>query len=471
MFAKFKERFIGDRAFYKRVLAISVPIMIQMGITNFVSLLDNIMVGRLSTEAMSGVSIINQFIFVFNLLIFGAISAAGIFSAQYHGGGNSEGIRYTFRFKLIVNVTLTLAAIGVLLGLEDVLISSFLHESASNGNLEETFRYGSEYMRIMLIGLVPYAVSQAYASTLRETGETLVPMASSLAAVFINLVLNYILIFGAFGISPMGVEGAALATVISRFGELLALIIWTHTHKKRVPFIKGAYKSLKVPLSLLKRIASKGLPLIANEVLFALALTVRNQCYSTRGLDVVASLNIAITIINLFNVIYLALGSAVSIVIGNLLGAGEYEEAKRTDRKMIAFSIFAAVIMSLLLVCAAPFIPLIYNTEPEVKSLATYLLIVAACLMPFNAFANSCYYTVRSGGRVGATMMLDCGTLWVVIIPLSFVFTYLTDLNIFYLYPICQALDIAKCIFGLWYLKRGTWVRRLVSESCDGTSE
>lgn len=461
---KFKERFIGDRAFYRRVLAISVPIMIQMGITNFVSLLDNVMVGRLSTEAMSGVSIVNQFIFVFNLLIFGAISAAGIFTAQYYGKGDTNGVRSTFRFKLVINVSLTLIGIAIMLLLKDLLISSFLHDSDSAGDLAATYGFGKEYLHVMVIGLLPYAISQVYASTLRETGETVVPMFASLSAVAINLVLNYILIFGKLGAAPLGVTGAAIATVISRFGELVILVVWTHLHKERAAFIRGAYRSLRVPIPLLKSICIKGLPLVVNEVMFALALTVRNQFYSTRGLDVVASLNIAMTIINLFNVVYLALGSAVSIVIGNLLGAGRLEEAKRTDTKMIAFSIFASVIMSVLLVMASPFIPLLYNTSADVKGLATYMLTVAAFLMPFQAFSNACYYTVRAGGRVAATMILDSGMLWTVIIPLSFLVTHLTGLDIVYLYPICQAFDITKCIFGVIYLGRGTWVRRLVSE-------
>ena len=132
---KIKNRYIGDRAFYSGVLAIAVPMMIQNGITNFVSLLNNIMVGKLGTEAMSGVSIVNQFVFIFNLMVFGAISAAGIFTAQYYGLGDNNGIRNTMRFKLMINLTFGIiltAAMGIF---SEQLIDLFLFESESSGDL------------------------------------------------------------------------------------------------------------------------------------------------------------------------------------------------------------------------------------------------------------------------------------------------------------------------------------------------
>ena len=151
------KKYFGDKAFYRMILTIAVPIMIQNGITNFVSLLDNIMVGNLGTEAMSGVSIVNQFVFIFNLLIFGAVSAAGIFTAQYHGIGNREGKMYTFRFKLLINTGVALLGIAVLVIFRERLISLFLHQGEANGDLVLTLRLSKNYLRIILIGLIPYS--------------------------------------------------------------------------------------------------------------------------------------------------------------------------------------------------------------------------------------------------------------------------------------------------------------------------
>ncbi|MBE6703138.1 MAG: MATE family efflux transporter, partial [Ruminococcaceae bacterium] len=247
------KKFIGDKAFYRTVLAVAVPIMIQNGFTNLVNLLDNIMVGRLGTECMSGVSIVNQFIFVFNLLIFGAVSAAGIFTAQYHGLGDTEGVRQTFRLKWIINLSAGVLGVLIFALFGSGLIGTFLHEGGTEGDLALTLAQGQQYLYWMLIGLIPYAISQAYASTMRETGETVLPMIASIAAVLTNFVLNLILIFGLLGLPALGVAGAAIATVASRFVELAILAVWGHTHIKRCPFLSEVFRSFSVSKTLVGR--------------------------------------------------------------------------------------------------------------------------------------------------------------------------------------------------------------------------
>lgn len=457
-----KNKFIGDRAFYKKVLAISVPMMIQNGVANLASLLDNVMVGSVGTEAMSGVSIVNQFVFIFYLSVFGAISAAGIFTAQYHGLGDETGVRNTFRFKLIINLAVGAVAVALFFFCSDALIGSFLHDSASEGDLELTLAYGREYLMIMLWGMIPYSLAQAYASTMRETGDAKVPMIAATGGVLVNLVLNTVLIFGLFGLPAMGVKGAAIATVISRFAELLILVIYAHTHRDSYKFLKGAFRSFKVPTSLATRIIVKGLPIMLNEILWASAMTARSGCYATRGLDVVAGLNIASTVCNLFNVVYMALGSSIAIVIGNLLGAGEIERAKDESRKMMAFSVTCSVGMSVLLACISPLFPLIYNTTSEVRRVATYVILINAAITPFMAFAHSAYFTIRSGGKVLVTLLSDSVFVWCVTFPIALVLSSFTQMNIYLLYPLCQSAEIIKMGFGLILLKKTDWAKQVV---------
>ena len=478
------KKFIGDRAFYRMVLAVSVPIMIQQGVTNFVNLLDNVMVGSIGDEAMSGVSIVNQFVFIFNLMVFGAISAAGIFTAQYHGLGDTEGVRNTFRLKLIINVLASLAGIAIFAALDDQLISLFLHmgetgagydaantalsfaewEVQEQFRLAETLAAGKTYLWASLWGMVPYAVAQVYASTMRETGETQKPMIASVSAVVTNLVLNYILIYGKLGFPAIGVTGAAVATVISRFVELGILVVWGHTHPQKYSFLVGALRSLRVPHSLVRRVAVKGMPLMANEVLWAIAVVLRNQCYSTRGLDVVAAQSICSTIFNVFSVVYMALGSSIAIVVGGLLGAGKLEEAKDTDRKMMAFSVVCALGMGVLLVGVSWLFPLAYDASDGERRLATYMIIVSALSMPFAAFANSSYFTLRSGGRVGITFVFDSVYMWVIVMPVCYLLSRYTGMNIYYMFPICQGTEIFKAALGLALLLRGSWVKQLVGD-------
>lgn len=455
-------KYIGDSHFYRKVLAVALPIMVQNGITNFVNMLDNVMVGRLGTEAMSGVSIVNQFLFIFNLMVFGAVAAASIFTAQYHGSGDVEGVRYTFRFKLITCV-LT-GGVGILLFIffGSAFIELFLRGGEGTGNAAMTLSYGQAYLKLMLIGLLPYAVTQVYSSTLRETGEGVPPMVASIVAVATNFVLNLILIFGLLGAPALGVRGAAIATVISRFAELLVLVIWAHLHKARCPYLAGAYRSLYVPRALLWQIVIKGLPLMANEVCWSLAITLRNQCYSVRGLDVVAALNIATTLQNLLSVVYMALGSAIAIIVGRELGAGEEEGARDTARKMMAFTVFASLLISVLFASAAFLFPQIYNTTEAVRSLATYLMLASAAILPFGAYAYAAYYTLRAGGQVYVTVLFDSVFMWVLVIPLCAVLAYLTNVNIYLLFLLGQGTEIVKAMLGLVLLRRVNWARRLV---------
>ena len=453
---------VGSKAFYRMVLAIAVPVMIQNGITQFVGVLDNLMVGRLGTEQMSGVAIANQLIFIFNLCIFGGLGGAGIFGAQFAGKRDIEGIRNVFRFKLIVCSIVCTICILVLGFWNEPLINLFLHEGSAEGDLALTLSYGQEYIRIMLFGLIPYALSQAYCSTLRETGETVRPMVASIAAVVTNLILNYLLIFGKLGMPAMGPAGAAIATVISRFVELGLIMYWSHSHPERTPFFLGAYRTLRVPRALALHIVQKGMPLLLNETFWSMGMSLLNQCYSMRGLAVIAAVNIASTVSNLFNISFQALGSSIGIVVGNLLGAGKADEARDTDRKMIAFSVATCFLLGSLLAAVSGVIPNLYNTTAEVKSLAAAFLLITAGSMPFHAFSHACYFTLRSGGQTKITTLFDSGYVWLVCIPTAFVLSRFTSMPIVPMYFICTALEIIKCIAGYLFVKSGIWVRMIV---------
>lgn len=458
-----KRKLIGDRHFYKKVALIALPVLLQNIITNFVSLLDNIMVGQIGTEQMSGVAIVNQLIFVFNICVFGGISGAGIFTAQYFGKGDHKGVRDTFRAKLIICLGVTLIALGVLLFCNDGLISLFLHQSDDGLDLAKTLTFAKDYIYIMLLGLLPFALTQAYSGTLRETGQTALPMCAGIVAFVINLSLNFVLIFGKFGAPALGVEGAAIATVIARYAECTVVIVWTHTHKDKCQFAKGTYRSFKVPKALVKDIAIKGTPLIVNEVLWSMGTTMLVQCYSVRGLEAVSAMNISSTVSNLFFCAFFALGSAVSIIIGQLLGAGELKRAVDEDRKLIALAVAVCVIIGGVLAIVAPIFPSVYNTTDSIKELATSLLRVSALMMPLNAFTHMAYFTLRSGGKTIVTFLFDSVFVWGVSIPVAFILSRFTGLPVLELYIIVQSLELIKCIIGFIMLKNKLWVNNLVA--------
>ena len=457
------KQFIGDKAFYRRVFQIAIPIIIQNGITNFVSLLDNIMIGQVGTVQMSGVAIVNQLMFVFNLCIFGATSGAGIFTAQFYGSHDNEGVRYTFRFKMLIGIVLSALCIGAFCLAGSPLIQLYLKGDGNTADAASTLAYGLDYLKVMLWGLVPFALSNAYSGTLRETNQTLVPMLAGVVAVFVNLVLNYILIFGHFGAPTMGVRGAAIATVISRYVELAIVAGWTHLHSVDNPFIVGAYRSLRIPAALTRQITVKGMPLLINEALWSVGMATINQCYSTRGLDVVAATNISSTLNNLSSIVYLAMGNVVGIIVGQQLGSGaDRKTVQDTDRKLIFTSVVSCLLFGCLMAAFSGVFPLFYNTTQDVRNLATKLICIMAIIMPFHAYAHATYFTLRSGGQTMVTFLFDSCFVWVCSVPLAFCLSRFTGLPIVPLFAVCQSCELLKCLLGAYMLRKGTWIQNLV---------
>lgn len=451
------------------VLMIAVPIMIQNGITNFVSMLDNIMVGQVGTEQMSGVAIVNQLIFVYSLCIFGGISGAGIFTAQYYGRNNQEGIRHTFRYKLWMAVILTAGAIILFIAVGQSMIQMYLNGSSDGGDLLAALHYGHIYLMMMLMGLPPFMMVQVYASTLRECGETVVPMKAGILAVIVNLCFNYLLIYGHFGFPKLGVVGAAAATVISRYVEAAMILGWTHSHSDRNPYIVGIYKTMKVPLELVKQFFIKGAPLLVNETLWAAAMAMLSQCYSVRGLSVVAGMNIANTINNVFNVVFIALGNSVAIIVGQLLGAGKMEEARDTDNKMIAFSVACCTLVAMVMFLIASWFPRLYNTTEQARELAARFIMVQAIFMPQNAFLHAAYFTLRSGGKTIITFLFDSVFIWCVSVPIAFCLSRFTDLYVVWIFVLVQIGDWIKCAIGFILVKKGVWLQNIVNSEAGAS--
>ena len=455
-------KFIGDRAFYKHVLALTLPIMIQNGITHLVNMLDNIMIGQVGTVQMNGVTIANQLIFVFTLCIFGAVSGAGIFGAQFAGNQDQQGLTHTLRFKILFCTLLTALGVGAFLLWDTPLINLYLQGEGSPADAAASLDMARQYLHIMLIGLLPMSLSQCYGSTLRETGQTAPPMVAGLVAVAVNLIGNYILIFGHFGAPAMGVVGAAIATVLSRFVELALLIIWTHTHTDRNPYAKTLYRSMRVPLRLVGQIFLRGLPLMANEAAWSVGFATLNQQYSLRGLDVVSANNICQTFFNVFGVAFMSVGVSIGIILGQKLGAGDREGAKEDSRKLIALSVMISVVVGILYAISAFFIPQMYNTTDSIRHLATDLMVVCACMMPIDAFAHATYFTLRSGGQAFITFLFDSCFMWAINVPLAFILIAFTPWSVVTVYALCQLINILKCLVGGILVKKGIWIKTIV---------
>ena len=443
-------------------MMIALPIMLQNGITNFVNMLDNIMVGRVGTDPMTGVSVVNSLLFVWNLCVFGGLSGIGIFTAQYCGKNDDEGVRRTFRLQIILAVLLVVVGIAVLANFGESLVGLYLHEDGGGGSVEATMRAAMQYLTVMCIGFLPFSLTMAYYTTIRSYGETVAPMAASMISVGVNLVGNYILIFGKLGAPALGVAGAAAATVIARFVELAYIVIWAQTHAARVPFVVGALRSMYVPAELTVSCIRKGTPLLLNEALWSGGQAMLTQCYSVRGLSVVSSLNISQTLGNVFNVAFIAMGSATAIIIGQKLGElGEShaDELKEEAWRLTIFSVFLCVISALLMVSVSGVFPRIYNTGDEIRALATRLICVTACFMPVHAFNNASYFIIRSGGKTWITLLFDSCFCWFASIPAAYFLAHYTQIPIVQMFAMVSSVELIKVVIGLKLVNRGIWIK------------
>ncbi|MBQ6960195.1 MAG: MATE family efflux transporter [Clostridia bacterium] len=459
---KARHTLVGDRAFYRVLLAIVVPVIIQNGISNFVNLLDNLMVGALGDAQMSGVSIANQLIFIFNLTIFGGLAGPGIFGAQFYGAGDIAGLRNTFRIKLLESLALLALAFVALIGFNEPLISIFLQGDGDPAMAQAMLRDSQNYLAVMLFGLPAFALTQCYAGTLREMGETRLPMVASVTAVVTNALFNYLLIFGKLGLPRLEVVGAALATVISRYVELGIVMVFTHKNHARFSFIEGAFKNLRVPAVLTRKVLRMGAPLLVNELLWSIGVSTLTAAYSLCGLTVVSALSITFTIANLFNSVYFSMGTAVSVMIGQDLGAGDFERAKGDVWRLMAFAVAVAAAMGLLLTLAAPLIPQAYSGVTEdVRQTATRLLTVTACAMPLYAYAHCSYFTLRSGGKTVITFLFDSGYTWVISVPLALLMVRVVQADVIVCYAAVEGANLIKCILGYCFIRSGSWIQNL----------
>ena len=454
---------IGNKSFYRQVLIIALPIVLQNLVTNFVSLLDNVMVGQLSTAQIGAVTIVNNnLLFILNVCLFGGSAGAGIFTTQFYGSGDQEGIRHTVRFKMMVCLALTAVGVVVCTLWSDPLIGLYLQGEGDQTLREETLAYGRTYLFIMLVGVLPFAVTNAYASTLRECGHPMVPMLAGIAAMGVNLVGNYILIFGNFGAPQMGVTGAAIATVASRYVEAVIVVTWTHLNPKKNPYVKDLYRSLRIPATLLKSIVVKGMPLLVNEAAYTVGMAFLNQCYSTCGLDVVPALSISTTIYNLMAVVFRSLGNTVGIIMGRMMGAGNSKEhVYNENKKLLVLCVATGVLFGGATTALSGVFPMLFNTGESVRQLAKGLIIISAVAMPLQAYIFPVYFTLRAGGKTGITFLFDSGAIWLLMLPIAFICSRYTAIHILVIYGLCNGMDLIKCLLGYYFLRKRDWIQNL----------
>lgn len=450
------------KSIYIKALRLAIPMMIQSGIASAVLLVDNLMVGSLGTESITGVSISGQLLFVFNLAVFGGLSGPGIYGAQYFGNGDKEGFQRVFRLKIWIALIVSAVGIAIFSLGGDALINLYLTGNGGSFDPALTLRLGRNYLDLMLIGLLPFAITQVYAGSFRETNHSVEPMAAGIISVIMDIVLNYILIYGKLGLPALGVRGAAIATVLARFIELFCIAGWRYIKNEDYPFLKDVLHTLRVPVSFTTNILKKSIPIFINEFLWAGGVAALAQCYSRKGLAVVAGLNIANVLCNLLSVVFVNLGAAIGIVEGQFLGASEFDRAKNSAIPLVWFVAGVCLILTAVLVGLAGIFPEAYQTTAQVKDLAKWFIVIMAVFFPVQGMMNALYFILRSGGKTFITFLFDSVFSWTVSVPAAYLLCTHSSLNILAILTIVQALEIIKVIIGFILVSNNLWITNLV---------
>ncbi|MDD3123596.1 MAG: MATE family efflux transporter [Candidatus Izemoplasmatales bacterium] len=446
------KRFIGDKAFYRNLFIVALPIVIQQLITSSVQLVDNVMVGQLGKLAIGSVSVVNQLYFVVILVTFGAMGGAGVLTAQYFGAKDHDKLKQTFRFKILIGLSVAFISFFLFTFFGKSLISLFTTNS-------QTIEFGLGYMNIIKWSMFPWAISISISNTFRETGITKPLLYISLVAIITNTILNYFLIFGSFGVPKLGVEGAGIATLISRFVEFGLMFILLL--KKGEIFRTKVKNVFHIDKSILLTIVIMAIPLTLNEALWSTGQTVFLQAYSTRGDDALAAMNIANAISQLVFVAFGGIGTGVAVLVGNTLGKNDLRLAKDNAEKLIFFALMFAVFTGILLFIFSFFVLDLYNVSEEIDKIAVFVIRTNAIFIPVYSFNVAMYFTLRAGGDTRSTLMMDAGYIWVVSVPIALILSRMTNLPVTMLFLIIQILDIPKMVFALSRYRKEHWMKNL----------
>jgi len=443
---------LKDKAFVKSFFMIAIPVMIQTLIGLVVNFADNIMVGGVSDPAVSAVYAVNQGTFFFVVAGYGILSGAGIFVQQFFGAKDHDHLKQAFRYKLLASAVL-LAIVIPLYYFGGKYLIAFYTKNADGA--DEIMRLGMQYLPIILLSYIPAMLTTAYATTFREIGKTKIPMLAGALALLTNVVFNYLFIY----IFNMGVVGAAVATVMARVVEFTAL--FTYAKVKKEPFATHLFRNWQIDKQTRTVISKKATPLFVNELLWASGMVLLSLAYSQKG-NVLSALAIVSTMTDIFGIVFQGLSVGIGVMVGNLLGAGQIEQAKINNRKLYYLGIWISIIAAIILAIVAFVGPYMFiEVMPEQKILATKLMLVYATFIPSFCIAICSYMTLRAGGKVILTFLFDSCFMWILVVPTTWILVYFTHLDIVLIYIIVQTFDVIKASIGLILVSRGTWANNL----------
>ena len=441
----------SDKSFLKNLFIIAVPIILQNFISSFVNILDTIMIGRLGTVELAAVGLGNQLFFLLNLILYGIGSGGMVFTAQFWGKKDFNGLQKTFALSLIVAVFFSAIFTLACTIFPKEILSLYSKDAA-------VIEKGVDYLSVSAFCFLPFAVNFIFMITLRSIEKVRVAVGATLVSLFVNLILNAILIFGLLGFPALGVKGAAIATVASRVAELI--ILFSVTKKKKYPILGKLKNHFDFDFKFIRQYFAIVMPVLINESLWSLGITFHHKIFAGIGTFAYAAYNITNTVSMLTWVIFIGFGNGVSVLIGKKIGERNYDEAKTYAAKVSIFVPFVAVFVGAMLIPISYLTPIFFNVETVVLQTVMKLFIILACCYPLKAF-NMCMLVgiLRAGGDTRFGIICDTAVMWCVSIPLAYSLSVYTSIPAWGIYICLFSEEPFKALLGLWRIRSGKWLR------------
>ena len=457
-----KNSLFGPWPFYRGALAIAVPIMLQQLIQSLVSLIDNFMVSGLGDICMSGVNVAGQMLFVFMVYINAICMAGGIFMTQFFGAKDPEGMRQAFRFKLITGLAAFIPYLLVCVVFPRQVLSLML---IGNTQADLILDEAVKYIRIMFFIGVPMTLSICVASSLRDMGRVKTPLLITIVATLTNTLFNWLLIYGNLGFPRLGVEGAALATVIARTLELLLFIVVYV--RSRPDFAVRPAELLKIDGALFMDILKKGALVLFCEMVWVLSETVTTALYNGRGgADVVSGMAASFSIANLYFVAFGGVYSATGVILGKTLGEGNIDRARREKTWLLSGSAVFGVMMTLFGLGTTLIVPLVYGRlSASAIGICRRMVATMSLLMPVWLYMNTQQAVARSGGDTAMGAYTDAALTLLVMLPLVFILALCTNVGPVVLYCGVKLVDAVKLVIFHFWLKKERWLKNLTVQN------
>ncbi|MCF0149285.1 MAG: MATE family efflux transporter [Clostridium sp.] len=443
-----------DKKFIKKIVAIAIPIAIQALLNTTLNLVDNLMIGSLGESSIAAVGLANKVFFVFTLLLFGVVSGSSILTAQYWGKKDIKNIRKVLGASLIIGLSA-----AILFMLAGVFIPKVVMRIFTPS--EGTIAIGASYLVVVALSYPLTAITNCYISVLRATNKVNAPVFISLVAILVNVVLNYTFIFGNFGAPKLGVQGAAIATVIARLVECLSILTVAYVSKgaaaakikELITFNKDFIKKYLVTVS----------PVIANEFMWGLGVTMYSLVYGRMGDEAVASITITQNVEQICIVIFQGLSAATAVILGNELGGNKLKDAEKHAKSFFVIQLILTIIMGAICILIRNPLINLFSVDSTVANDITKCLTVFVCYLPFRMFnLVNIVGVLRSGGDTKASLLLDLTGVWLVGIPFAFLGGIVLGLPIYYVYAMITIEEVYKFVLGFKRYKQKKWLKNIV---------